>query len=352
MIVKNEEDVIGRCLKSVAELVDEIIVVDTGSTDNTKKIVSEFTNAIYDFEWIDDFGAARNYAFSKASCPYSMWLDADDIFLPIDREIFLKLKSELDTSINAVLMKYNTGFDENGNITFSYFRERIIKNNIGMQWVGAVHEVIPTIGKTQYSECAVTHQKLHPSDPDRNLQIFEKQIESGAKLDLRQQYYYGRELYYHKRFNDAINVFESFLVDNSGWLENKIDACIHCAYCYYGLGKDIEALEMLFKSFVYDIPRAEVCCNIGKHFFDRATYNQAIYWYERAYTCDLTENQSGFIAADSYGYTPCIQLCVCYSRLGNYNKAIEYNSKAAKYKPNSEAVAHNRIYFSSLGSPK
>lgn len=55
MIVKNEEDTLGRCLTSVKELVDEIIIADTGSTDRTKEISSEFTDKIYDFEWIDDF---------------------------------------------------------------------------------------------------------------------------------------------------------------------------------------------------------------------------------------------------------------------------------------------------------
>ena len=70
MIVKNEEEVIGRCLESVKDIVDEIIIVDTGSTDNTKKIVSKYTNKIYDFEWKDDFAAARNFSFSKATKDY------------------------------------------------------------------------------------------------------------------------------------------------------------------------------------------------------------------------------------------------------------------------------------------
>lgn len=76
MIVKNEEDVLERCLKSVAGLVDEIIIVDTGSTDRTREIATHFTNQIFDFPWQDDFSAARNEAFSHASMDYCMWLDA------------------------------------------------------------------------------------------------------------------------------------------------------------------------------------------------------------------------------------------------------------------------------------
>ena len=66
MIVKNEERILARCLDSVKDLVDEIIIVDTGSADATKRIAAEYTDKIYDFTWIDDFSAARNFAFSKA----------------------------------------------------------------------------------------------------------------------------------------------------------------------------------------------------------------------------------------------------------------------------------------------
>ena len=70
MIVKNEEKVLARCLDSVADLVDEIIIVDTGSSDATKEIASRYTDQVYDFAWQDDFAAARNFSFSKASMDY------------------------------------------------------------------------------------------------------------------------------------------------------------------------------------------------------------------------------------------------------------------------------------------
>ena len=79
IIVKNEENTIARCLESVKGLCDEIIIVDTGSTDLTKQIVEKYTDRIVDFTWIDDFAAARNFAFSQATMDYILWLDADDI---------------------------------------------------------------------------------------------------------------------------------------------------------------------------------------------------------------------------------------------------------------------------------
>lgn len=65
MIVKNEECVLERCLSTVREIADELIIVDTGSTDATKEIAKKFTEQVYDFEWCDDFSKARNYLFQK-----------------------------------------------------------------------------------------------------------------------------------------------------------------------------------------------------------------------------------------------------------------------------------------------
>ena len=79
MIVKNEELNIARCLDSVVELVDELIIVDTGSVDRTVEIASNYTSKVYSYLWKDDFSDARNYSFSKASMDYCMWMDADDI---------------------------------------------------------------------------------------------------------------------------------------------------------------------------------------------------------------------------------------------------------------------------------
>ena len=65
MIVKNEQDILARCLDSYAGTYDELIIVDTGSTDNTKEIAAHYTDKIYDFEWTGDFSEARNFAFSN-----------------------------------------------------------------------------------------------------------------------------------------------------------------------------------------------------------------------------------------------------------------------------------------------
>ena len=86
MIVRDEEGTLRRCLDSVKEVVDEIIIVDTGSRDHTAEIAREFTEKVYEFQWIDDFSAARNYGLERATQDYCMWLDADDVLKPEEAE--------------------------------------------------------------------------------------------------------------------------------------------------------------------------------------------------------------------------------------------------------------------------
>ena len=95
MIVKDEESVLARLLDSVKTGVDEIVVVDTGSTDATKEIAARYTDRIFDFEWTDDFAAARNFSFSKATGEYAMWLDADDYIDAENLERLMKLREKL-----------------------------------------------------------------------------------------------------------------------------------------------------------------------------------------------------------------------------------------------------------------
>ena len=348
MIVKNEEEVLGRCLHSAADLVDEIVIADTGSTDRTKEIAARYTDKIFDFPWRDDFAAARNESFAHASMDYCMWLDADDVLLEEDRTAFRELKETLDPAVSVVMAPYHTGFDEGGRVTFSYFRERLIKNRAGMRWEGAVHEAVTPMGRIHYADFAVTHRKTRPSDPDRNLRIYQAQLDAGKILEPRQQFYYGRELYYHQRWDEALAVFETFLTEGRGWVENCIDACCHCAYCQEKLGQSERALAALFRAFAYDRPRAEVCCELGRWFFERARYSQAIYWYALALTCPRDDCRGGFVSPDCYGYLPCIQLCVCYDRLGDRERAKEFNELAAACKPGDPAAAHNRAYFQTL----
>ena len=345
MIVRDEESVLGRCLDCVKNIADEIIIVDTGSKDRTKEIASMYTDKVYDFEWIDDFSAARNYSFSKAEMDYIMWLDADDVIDFKNQQMLAKLKSSLDLSTDIVMMKYDVAFDDEGNPTFSYYRERLMKRSLHFMWKGAIHEVITPSGNVKYSDIAVMHKKLKVNDPDRNLRIFERLIANGKALDTRQKYYYARELYFHQRYDDAIKVFKEFFDSDDKWVENSINASLDISRCYMMLEKKTDALSSLFKSFVYDSPRAEICCEIGYVKMAEQKYREAIFWYELAAEMKYSIQNGGFSSVDCYGYIPYMQLCVCYDKLGNYQRAKEYNDKAGAIKPNDKNYLANKRYF-------
>ena len=82
----------------------------------------EYTDKVYDFPWIDDFSAARNYAFSKGTMQYLMWLDADDLILERDKNMLLSLKETLPEDTDVVMMRYNTALDEQGKPLFSFYQ--------------------------------------------------------------------------------------------------------------------------------------------------------------------------------------------------------------------------------------
>lgn len=348
MIVKNEELVIERCLQSIAPYVDEIILVDTGSVDQTKELARRYTTNIYDFAWIDDFSAARNESFAKATKDYILWLDADDVLLPDDQKKFQELKETLTTDVDLVVMKYHVALDNAGNPTLTYNRERLFKRSVGYRWSGQVHEAISMYGTIQYSDIAITHKKVKPADANRNLNIFESMIASEKCLDAREQFYYARELMYHERTEEAIAMFEQCLERTDGWFENKISACKDLSHCYLRNKTEDLALQTLLRSFLYDKPRAELCCDIGKIFLDRRQYEQAIFWYELCLQLEYKECSGGFQELDCYQYIPCMQLCVCYDRLGNHVKAMEYNERAGAVKPYDDNYQYNKRYFEQL----
>lgn len=347
MIVRDEEAVLGRCLDSIKDTVDEIIIVDTGSKDGTKGIAAGYTDKIYDFKWVDDFSAARNEAFSKAEMDYCMWLDADDVVAEEERKKLRVWKERADGTADAVMMKYAAGFDEAGKVTFCYERERLLKRDRGFQWEGRIHEAVAVSGRVERLDICIEHHSQKASYSHRNLRIYESMKESGERLGARDMFYYGRELYYHKRYEEAVGCFLFFLKKKDAFCENQVDACRFTAYCLYALGREEEALSFLYRGLQYRTPGGELCCDIGKHFSDREIWEQAAFWYEAALHARRKETGS-FIQEECYGYVPYIQLSVCYDRMGDRKKAYECHKMAGKYKPYGREYRKNEEYFRNM----
>ncbi len=342
MIVKNEEDVIARLLNSVEDLFDEIIVVDTGSTDNTKQILNNFNCKIFDYKWHNDFASARNYAFSHATSDFIMWLDADDIIIPSELKKLKALKGELNNNIDVVMLKYSIGSSDN---QLKYYRERILRKNMGFVWEDAVHECITPRGNIIYKDIFITHAKIKSGDPKRNLKIYNSLIKNKVKLSPRQMFYYARELMYNNNFKKAIIWFKRFLKTTGGFKENYIEACLNLSYCYLNTNNQEIAKQTLFKSFNYDLPRSEILCELGNIYYEQKLYNQSIYYYLLATTNTPNENNGGFINPDCYGFLPYLQISFSYYYLNNFSMANHYFNIAKKLKPNSTLILENQKFF-------
>lgn len=340
MIVKNEEKVLSRCLFSICDAVDEIVIVDTGSTDKTIEIAKKFTNKVYKFSWCDDFSAARNFAFSKATGDYLMWLDADDV-VPKNTKNFIK-NHKKTLNFDTFMLKYDILFENNKSI-FSYYRERIVKNCDKAKFVGFVHECIVPFGKIKKLNYSIEHRKEKTKHSDRNLKIYEKQKQT-KKFSAREQYYYSRELFDHQKYDECIYELNKFVKMKNVFKENLIDAHYILALCYFQKNKHEKAYSSLVNTFKFDLPRANICYLLGKYFMQQGDYKNAIYWFKTETKCKSNIKNGGFCDERFFNYFPYLEMCVCYFKLNDIKKANFYNEKAGKFF-NSTEVINNRNFF-------
>ena len=164
MIVRNEEHNLPHCLQSAQGLFDEIVIVDTGSTDRTKAIAEEYGAIIVDFAWIDDFAAARNVSLAHATGDYAFWLDADDVIDPPEREKIKALLARLRTDRKAAYV-VRCACDPSpggigGNTVVDHVRLFPVRDDV--RWKYRVHEqILPSLRQAnvpvRWSDITVRH---------------------------------------------------------------------------------------------------------------------------------------------------------------------------------------------------
>lgn len=141
MIVKNEEEFLEKCLGSVRSIADEIIIVDTGSTDKTKEICRRHQAKVYDFPWTDSFSEARNFGIEKAGGEWILWLDADE---ELDLENTVEFKKALKPKGKDLwlipLINYYGVFPPDPNRAYLFASHRLFRNHKGFKFVGNIHE--------------------------------------------------------------------------------------------------------------------------------------------------------------------------------------------------------------------
>lgn len=329
MIVKNEEKVLARCLDSVSDLMDEIIIVDTGSADATKEIASRYTDKIYDFQWIQDFSAARNFAFSKASCDYIYSADADEVLNEENRERFQALKEVLLPEIEIVQMYY--GNQLSFGTIYNYDRElrpKLFKRLRTFCWEEPIHETIRLTPVIYDSDIEITHmpQESHTA---RDLEAFRRQLSEGKTLSKRLANIYTKELFISGEKQDFLKAEEYFTQmaesEETSLEQMKEAVCVVVRAARFR--KDYLKMYRYAMKDVASEAVSEVCCELGNYYLEEGSYEEAAMWfYNAAYeTAAILDIRCG-------GEIPLSGLSKCYAALGQQDLAGEYADKAREWK--------------------
>lgn len=283
MIVKNEEKNLADCLDCLKGIADEFIIVDTGSTDATKTIASRYTDKVYDFEWIDDFAAARNFAFSKASMDYIYSADADERLDEENRQKFLVLKEALIPEVEIVQMYYCNQLENNTIYSFDKeYRPKLYKRVRQFVWQERIHEAVALEPVVYDSDVEIIH-KPSAGHGSRDLKVFASMVKKGEPLSKRLREIYAKELYITGALED-FEAAEAFFIQ---WAEEAADvdelkqACSVLARYYRIKGNDAAFMKYALKVTALD-GSSEMCYEIGEYFFDKKDYNEAAMWYHNA----------------------------------------------------------------------
>ena len=324
MIVKNEERVLERCLNSIAELMDEIIIVDTGSTDKTKQIAGKFTDKIYDFTWTGDFSKARNFAFEKASCDYIYSADADEILDEENREKLRQLKETILPEIDLVQMKYTNQL-EYGTI-YNYdeeLRPKLFKRVRTFRFEEPIHEMVVLEPVIYDSDIVIIHtpQESHTS---RDIAAFERLVGEGEKLSKRLHNLYAKELFISGTKADCIRAvpfFEDSAMDGTRSLDEVKEAC-----CVAARGSRLSGNVPAFFKYALKCVAAdgcaEICCELGQYYMDAGDYKEAVLWfYNAAYETECILN------IKCRDELPLSALSQCYRMCGEEEMAAYYEEE-------------------------
>ena len=329
MIVKNEEKILRRCLDSIKGLMDEIIIVDTGSTDNTRKIAEQYTEKVYDFEWIHDFSAARNFAFSKASCDYIYSADADEVVDKENYERFRQLKETLLPEIEIVQMYYGNQLSFGTIYNFDReLRPKLFKRLRTFVWEEPIHEAVRISPVIYDSEITITHLPEN-SHAGRDLEAFRRQTQEEQRLSARLQNIYAKELFISGADEDFLKAEEYFTreadTDDLSMEQLKEAVCVIVKAAR--LRKDYLKMYRYAMKGVTDEGISEVCYELGEYYFLQGDYTEASIWYYNA-----AYETASILNIHSGGDLPLQRLADCYEALGVEEQAGIYRKAAGEWK--------------------
>ncbi len=331
MIVKNEERVLARCLDSFAPLVDEIVIVDTGSTDSTKAVAARYTDKIYDFSWIGDFAAARNFAFSKTTCDYIYSADADEMIDEENAKLFMALKEAMDPQIEMVQMWYVNRHDLRTTDNFEKdLRPKLFKRLRSFVWIDPVHESVRLDPLVFDSDIEILHLP-ESSHSGRDFKIFVNRLKAGDKLSAKLMHMYATELFLagtDSDFYEAAPFFENRIYDAVCDEDGRMEA-----YCVLTRAARLKGdVNAFFKWSLKNIsikPCAEICCELGQYYFAAGDYEEASVWFINAH-----HETEAILKADTAGREPVSMLAACYEKMAGEHPEMKdtFLNMAVSYK--------------------
>jgi len=306
MIVKNEERFLEDCLKSVQGLVGEIVIVDTGSTDRTVEIAQEYGCRLFQYEWKNDFAAARNFGLKKCTLPWILYLDADErLYHPYHQTILKEIKTD---SADAYYLKvYSPVSGILGNVPHVQAYPRLFKKLKGVQFEGKIHEQItPSLKRVnaRFKYLDVTIEHLGYAQDD---QVLKQKIKRNLK------YLYEQ---IQREPNNAYAYFQlgqTLLID--GQTEKGIQN-IKKALNFNVLPKNLTATSLLI---------------IGNEYFKRGEIDQALVYINKALSIAPRQRVGYFIKSE------------CMSQKMNWKEAL-FNLK--------KIVENSNIPFSDISIEK
>jgi glycosyltransferase involved in cell wall biosynthesis len=347
LIVRDEEDTLGRCLDSMAAAVDEIIVVDTGSQDATIDVAQRYTDRIYQFAWVQDFAAARQYAFDQATGDWIGWVDADDIL--VGAEAIRRLTTDAPTHVGAIHCPYVIAWDGYGNPTCQFWRERLVRNDGSYRWRGRVHEVLATDypWQVQYSDNLVIehHPAAHAEDAtQRNLAILEAEYaECEEAPPARLLFYLAREYADAGQSQRALEIFARHL-QRCAWDDERYQSLLHMAELHLGLGNSEVAADTLWQALKLCPHWPGAYFALARIYYFRQDWHKVVHWTEigRAMPWPQTPlfvNPMDLRANWIIYYTNALY------HLGDLAGALAWTRQALTIYPSDPSHRHNLAFF-------
>lgn len=297
VIARNEQANIEKCLQSVRPFVREIVVVDTGSDDDTPALAAKYADKFERFTdcndaegRIADFSLARNRSFALATQPWALWVDGDDVLEGADK--LAEIVAAHDHLPRCCVMwNYDYDHDGQGNVTMKFIRERLVKPPRDFMWVSPVHEtLVPQNGDTAKVLVPEGIRNVHRRrdiakvvESGRNLRILQTHYNKVGESDVRSLYYLGLELGWTGNPGMSIDMHKRY-VALSGWPDEKCLAMLEIARHCQALGRYEEAVEWGHKAMDVKPTWGEPFFSLCKSYYFVAQKTGAREDWERAAT--------------------------------------------------------------------